>query len=399
MKYTAEQRVQRAHVWLMNNPAYCLYSGIFMLGTTQVVDDIPTAYTDGINKKYGRDFVDSLNDMELRGLVLHENLHVAFKHLTTWKVLYDKNKTLANMACDYVINLMIHDSDPHKQGVCLPEGGCLDERFRGMDAQQVFKLLQQQQEQQEQQNQSGGSGSGSCSGSPSQQPRCFDDHDWEAAQQTTPEQQQQQSRLVDQALRQGTLLAGKRGMSIPREVSAALTSSVNWREVLRDFINSVCADRDISTWRRPNRRWVDSGIYMPSVVGESIGRIVVGIDTSGSIGSDAIGVFLAELMSICNHLQPEAVYVLYWDASVAGHETYTQGNYESLLSSTRPKGGGGTDPRCVIKYLSDKHMKPECVVMLTDGYIRQWGEWDVPVFWAITSNRIAPCGVSVKVTS
>ena len=56
-KLTAEQRVQRAHVWLMGRPEYCLYSGIIMLGKTEVVDDVPTACTDGRNTQYGRKFV------------------------------------------------------------------------------------------------------------------------------------------------------------------------------------------------------------------------------------------------------------------------------------------------------------------------------------------------------
>ena len=88
MSLTAEQRVQKAHIWLMNEPKYCLYSGLFMMGQTSVVDNFPTAYTDGFNTKYGRGFVDKLKDDELRGLILHENLHKAFRHLTVWRDLY-----------------------------------------------------------------------------------------------------------------------------------------------------------------------------------------------------------------------------------------------------------------------------------------------------------------------
>ena len=114
-KLNAEQRVQRAHVWLMKNPKYCLYSGIFMLGKTEVKDDVPTACTDGRNVMYGREFTNKLPEAELRGVILHENKHKAFRHLSMWKHLYKEHAQLANMACDYVINQMIEDSDP--QGV------------------------------------------------------------------------------------------------------------------------------------------------------------------------------------------------------------------------------------------------------------------------------------------
>jgi predicted metal-dependent peptidase len=390
-KLTAEQRVQKSHVALMNDPKYCLYSGIFMLGKTEVSDTIPTACTDGRNTYYGRKFVDKLKDSDLKGLILHENLHKAFRHTTVWKHLYKLNPQLANMACDYVINLMIHDSDPQGTSVTLPEGGCLDEKYRGMDAGTVFKLLQQEQQQ------GGKNGKGDGSGdSQSEGGQGFDEHDWEGADEMSEDEKQQLAR--DQALRQGALLAGKMAGNVPREISEAMEAKVNWREVLRDFVNSICADKDNSTWRRPNRRWVDQNVYMPSAIGEAVGRIVVGIDTSGSIGQAEIGQFLGELLSICNHVQPEAIDLLYWDTDVAGHEVYNRGDYEALMSSTKPAGGGGTDPACVPKYIANKKLEPECVIMLTDGYVSSWGKWKHPVFWGITSKGIsADNGVSVYV--
>lgn len=393
-KLTAEQRVQKSHVALMNDPKYCLYSGIFMLGKTEVSDTIPTACTDGRNTYYGRKFVDKLKDSDLKGLILHENLHKAFRHTTVWKHLYKLQPQLANMACDYVINLMIHDSDPQGASVTLPEGGCLDEKYRGMDAGTVFKLLQQEQQKQ-------GSKNGKANGSgdtQSESGQGFDEHDWDSADEMSEEEKQQLARDVDQALRQGALLAGKMSGNVPREISEAMEAKVNWREVLRDFVNSICADKDNSTWRRPNRRWVDQDVYMPSAIGEAVGRIVVGIDTSGSIGQAEIGQFLGELLSICNHVQPEAIDLLYWDTDVAGHEVYNRGDFEALMSSTKPAGGGGTDPRCVPKYIADKKLEPECVIMLTDGYVSSWGNWKHAVFWGITSKGItADNGVSVYV--
>lgn len=392
-KLTAEQRVQKSHVALMNNPKYCMYSGIFMLGKTEVNDDIPTAGTDGRNTYYGRKFVDKLDERELKGLILHENLHKAFRHTTVWKHLYKENPKIANMACDFVINLMIVDSDTDGKEVTLPEGGCYDEQYRGMDAGEVYRKLKQEQEQEKK------NGKGNGSGTPSEEePTGFDEHDWDAADEMSEADKQELAREIDQALRQGAILAGKMKGGMPRELTEAMQAKINWREVLRDFVNSICADKDNSTWRRPNRRWVDQDIYMPSAVGEAVGSIVVGIDTSGSIGQAEIGQFLGELVSICNHVQPESIELVYWDTEVAAHETYNRGDYEALMSSTKPAGGGGTDPRCVPAYIADKKLKPECVIMLTDGYVGSWGEWSHPVFWGITSKRItADCGVSVYI--
>jgi predicted metal-dependent peptidase len=392
-RLTAEQRVQKSHVALMNNPKYCMYSGIFMLGKTEVRDDIPTAGTDGRNTYYGRKFVDKLDERELKGLILHENLHKAFRHTTVWKHLYKEHAQLANMACDYVINLMIADSDKDGKEVALPEGGCYDEQYRGMDAGEVYRKLKEKQEKEKK------NGKGNGGGDPDEEePTGFDEHDWDGADEMSEADKQELAREIDQALRQGAILAGKMKGGMPRELTEAMEAKINWREVLRDFVNSVCADKDNSTWRRPNRRWVDQDIYMPSAIGEAVGSIVVGIDTSGSIGQAEIGQFLGELLSICNHVQPESIELVYWDTKVAAHETYNRGDYEAIMSSTKPAGGGGTDPRCVPAYIKGKKLNPECVIMLTDGYVGSWGEWAHPVFWGITTKRItADCGVSVYV--
>jgi hypothetical protein len=35
-------------------------------------------------------------------------------------------------------------------------------------------------------------------------------------------------------------------------------------------------------------------------------------------------------------------------------------------------------------------VKPECVVMLTDGYVGSWGDaWPAPVLWCILNNKAA----------
>jgi len=384
-KLTAEQRVQRAHVALMNDPKYCLFSGVFMIGKTEVVDDVPTACTNGRDVKYGREFVDGLTEQELRGLILHENKHKAFRHLEIWKPLWKENPRLANMACDYVINLMIYDSDKEGRMVKLPEGGCFDEQFRGMDANTVYKILKQKQDK-------GQLGDDESDGG-------LDSHDWESGESMSREEKEVLARDVDQALRQGAILAGKMKGNVPREVTDALTPKVDWREVLREFVKSVCADRDESTWRRPARRWIGQDVYMPSSISTAIGRVVVAIDTSGSIDGVQIAQFLGELKGICTTVKPDGIDLLYWDTAVCQHEKYERGDFDRIVSSTKPRGGGGTDPRCIPEYIRAKSMKAECVVVLTDGYVGSWGNsWPCPVLWGITTDGItAAVGKSVTI--
>ena len=397
-KLTAEQKIQRAHVWLMKHPKYCLYSGIFMLGKVEVTDEIPTACTDGKNVLYGREFISKLSDAEVRALVLHENLHKAFRHLIMWKHLYTKNPQFANMACDYVINLLINDSDLSRRNVSLPNDGLLDVKYRGWDSQQVYNdLLQQAKDKGTITLKTVGDQEGSEV--PVQSVPSFDEHDWENANGMSDSEKEALAKDIDQALRQGQMLSKKLSGDVPREVAEVLTPKVDWREALRDFVTSFCMDKEESTWRRPSRRWIDQDVYMPSLVGESIGRIVVAIDTSGSIRNEDIGQFLGELKHICERVRPEGIDVLYWGTRVAQHEKYDKDQLENLMMSTRPKGGGGTAPSCITEYLKEHKLKPECAVILTDGEVGgDWGEgWECPTLWGITSEEVSAVGKTVRI--
>ena len=72
LELTAEQRILKAMTAIMSCPKYVALGGALLIGNHVVKNDIPTACTDGKNCYYGRAFVDSLTDAELRFLILHE---------------------------------------------------------------------------------------------------------------------------------------------------------------------------------------------------------------------------------------------------------------------------------------------------------------------------------------
>ena len=138
------RRLQKAHVTLMRTPTFAFYSGILMLGKSEIDDNIPTACTNGRDVKYGRAFIKTLNDKELAFVVLHEAGHKMYRHLTVWKKLYKENAQLANAACDYVINIELKDLDPKEDTIQMPKIGLIDAKYRGMTSKQVYDLLKQQ---------------------------------------------------------------------------------------------------------------------------------------------------------------------------------------------------------------------------------------------------------------
>lgn len=401
MKLTAEQRIERAHVQLMRDPDFCLFSGVFMIGDVKISDVVPTAYTNGRDVTYGRAFVDGLDDKELAFVVLHEAMHKAYRHLFVWRRLAEENMRLANMAMDYVINLQLMDykkpdvlAFPHdKDGKPI---GLLDEKYRGMDTKQVYDILKKEGQKPKKGDkpcEDGQPTDGQGGGQKDGESECLDDHGWDEAKEMSEEEKEKISGEIDQALREGAILAGRMNGNISREMQELLKPQVDWREALRNFVKNLMKGRDKSTWRRPNRRFLAQGIIMPSTYSDKIGRLLVGVDTSGSIGGDILAQFLGEVKSICDEVSPDAIDLLYWDSHVAKHEVYEGAQVKALASSTKPAGGGGTEPSCVPKYVKDKGLaKPQCTIMLTDGYFYggdcgNWGEVGSPVMWCVIGNK------------
>lgn len=372
---TANQRLFKATTDIIGRDEFIALAGVLMIGTKQVVDGLPTACTNGRDEMYGREFVDSLTDAELRFLMLHECYHKMYRHLTTWQHLYEIDAQRANKACDYVINLKLMETDAGKSGwIVMPKGGCFDTQYANMSAKQVFDLLDASDEDDD--GEGGGTG--------------FDEHDWKGAQELSKEEAEELEKEIDEAVRQGALLAGKMGTGGLRDITELLETKKNWKELFRDYMTATCSGKDYSTWRKPNRRYIGMDILMPSSISVSVGEIVLGIDASGSIGVNELSAFLTEVKGICDQVHPSKVHILYWDTEVCGHEVYLQDDIGNITKSTKPKGGGGTAVECVPMYLNEHGIKPECVVVLTDGYLGgSWGQWSVPVLWCIQNNKSA----------
>ncbi|MGL5173746.1 MAG: DUF2201 family putative metallopeptidase, partial [Olsenella sp.] len=255
-------------------------------------------------------------------------------------------------------------------------------------ARMVFEDLKQQRD-------SGSAGQG----------QSFDEHGWDDAQDMSAEEQKELQKEVEHALRRGEAEAKKCGAGkgdMPAEVGQLLRPQIDWKNALREFITQNCTVKDDSTYRRLNRRFHALDLIMPTSYGESMGHIVVGGDLSGSMwhgNPSNMKKILSEFVAITHMVNPEHVDLLYWDSEVAGHEEYKRGDYENIAQAMRPRGGGGTDPRCVERYLKENKIKPDCIVMLTDGEtFGEWGSnWPAPILWVIAGNPTINAGTGKTV--
>lgn len=385
----AEDRVKKAHIAIMQHKVFCGYSGVLACGKVKFTDALPTAATDGWNVIYNPEFINTelATDPELRFVVLHEATHKAYRHLHVWRGLHEENAQLANIAADHFVNLALMDADKGQGFIQMPKVGIKPEpKYRGWSVAQIFNDLKQKQKD----GKGGGEGE-----------QGMDEHEWGAAhgdETKDPAEAQRRADEIQRALRQGEMLrkklAGKGAGAEDGIFGDLLAPNVDWRKVLREFIQETCQGRDESSWRRPNRRYMSQDLYMPSMLGVTMTSLVVGIDTSGSVfGGDVMTRFVSELTTIIEQVKPAKVHVIYWDSQVAGHQTFDDGQF--AVQDLKVKGGGGTDGSVLFDYLREKAISPQAIVQFTDGYVGNWGQTNVPTLWCITSDVSAPFGTTI----
>ena len=408
---TAEQRIAKAIVDITAHDRYIALAGVLMIGTKTVSDDVPTACTNGRDVVFGREMVDALTDAELRFVALHEDEgHKLLRHLTTYRWMYDIDPDLANQACDYYINGTIIDDNREDGFAKMPTGkdqGLYDEKFRKpdgswMDSAAIFHKLREEQKGRGKPPTGRGkpptgngnpvppNGSGGSDPQGTSSAQGFDEHDWEEANKLSDDEIKELEKDIDVAIRQGSMMAGKLGANGNRRFDELMQPQVNWREVLREFIQTTCTGNDYSTWKRPNRRYIGAGVYLPSGISERVDELVLAIDTSGSISDHAVALFLSEVQSICATVKPDKVRVLYWGHEVVGDESYATHELDTLVKSTEVRGGGGTDVECVVEYMGKHKINPQATIILTDGHLfGDWGTWKCPTLWCVLDNKRA----------
>jgi predicted metal-dependent peptidase len=412
MRNKEETRIRKAHITLMQHPSTALYSGIIASGKNEVIDAETeggkfTAYTDGVNKVYCREYIaEYTSESKLRGLILHENLHVGLKQIPRHRDLSGDHKLL-NYAMDFVVNDIIKHTEgttgtAREPLVLLPDGALYHTMFHDWSVRKVYNYLKQRKEEIDQadkdgnepqpcpeQNKSSSDGEGETDIDEALRgmDKEMDGHDFDGVVEMDAEQLKKLEGEIDKALRQGGMLAGRMGSKMPRAIGDMLDPKVDWREVLREFVQSAMRGKDEYTWRKMSKPYLANDMYIPSMHSETMGELIVAIDTSGSINNEQISAFASELASICDTCSPEKVRVLWWDTAVHGEQVF-EGNYQDIAKMLKPMGGGGTHVGCVSDYIVKSSLNAEAIVVFTDGYVESDIKWEVtaPTVWFVTQN-------------
>jgi predicted metal-dependent peptidase len=186
---------------------------------------------------------------------------------------------------------------------------------------------------------------------------------------------------------------GKMPGSLQRMVDAIVNVKTPWYDIMERFMTERIKTE--CTWRKPNRRFIGGGVYLPSIESDgTLGEIVIEIDVSGSIGQKELDCFCGHVNKIIETTRPTKVHVVYVDSAVAHVDTFEPDAYPIKMES---HGGGGTDMREVFNWINDEGIEPACVVVLTDGYTPFPTQEDFPTIWAISTDVTAPADAGATV--
>ncbi len=191
----------------------------------------------------------------------------------------------------------------------------------------------------------------------------------------------------DEAMHQALNIAraeGKVPGQVEETVKGAHASTLDWRTLLRRYMTDA-AKSDYS-WSLPNRRFIDSGLYLPSIRSEGIETIAVIVDTSGSLPAATLAAFWAELREVAAEIRPESVVVLQVDAALQDAAEYAP---DELPEEIALKGRGGTDFRPGFEWLDAQGIQPAVCLYFTDMECSRYPEAE-PQFPVVFCNWSHP---------
>ena len=401
------------------------FIGSIALGLAWVnAPDIGTMATDGRSIWFNPAWCEAHGVEKTMGVIAHEVFHVVNRHHLRRG---ERDAKLWNIAGDLLINRLLEDDK-----YILPPDGLFDRdrRHAGLPTETIYARLLEQQRQQDEQprgqstnqaNAGNGSGTGNgpdptISGQAGSHAEANQGDTHKAngvyparhwgevrdltksnGQRLSPTERRHVEHDLDVRIRQAAAAAkraGKLGTALQEMVEIA-ADRVDWRDKFRMAFDGVL--RGEVSWARPNRRFIQHGVYLPGWRRTGAGRIAFVLDTSGSISADELSVYTAAVLGILEETGPEAVALVQCDAEVQRVDIIQSGE---SFDRIEVHGRGGTRFQPAFDWIAKSDFGADAIVYATDLHCSdQPQDPGLPVIWLTpTRNRTMPFGEIVPVS-
>lgn len=160
---------------------------------------------------------------------------------------------------------------------------------------------------------------------------------------------------------------GKMPAGLDRLFGEILNPVVDWKDKIAALFARKVGSGSYN-WKRPDRRLIVRDIYAPGRSGFGAGTVVVGVDTSGSIGPKELDMFFAEMAGILEDVRPQRLVIMWCDAQVHRVDEVEEAQDLNHVRAKGAPGGGGTSFVPVFDEIEKMGLTPDALVYLTDGY-------------------------------
>ncbi|MEA2091653.1 MAG: VWA-like domain-containing protein, partial [Campylobacterota bacterium] len=134
---------------------------------------------------------------------------------------------------------------------------------------------------------------------------------------------------------------------------------IDWRDELRAALDRFY--KDDYTLVPPNKKFLHLGIYLPSAISQRF-KLVVAIDSSGSVDETLLSEFLSELNSLMNIIPSYEIDLFVCDDKIRSHKIFYSGD----ILEARIEGGGATDFRPVFEFIESELEDTKLLLYFTD---------------------------------
>jgi predicted metal-dependent peptidase len=169
-------------------------------------------------------------------------------------------------------------------------------------------------------------------------------------------------RVATENARRAAKMRGSLPGSLDAVCNALVAPVIDWRDVLREFFRAIA--RDDYSWVRPNRRHVADGLYLPSCYSERLGRLVVVVDTSGSMTDTAVQRGFSEVAAILAE-RPMGVDLLLHDSKLYATHTIDIDAGDEFPQELKMRRGG-TSHVPAFAWIAEHGEDVAAVLCLTD---------------------------------
>lgn len=312
-------------------------------------ENIQAFKSDGKSLHYSPDFFESAPSSQIEFTLANGAMHASLAHTSRKS---NRSGWLWQMATDFAVNDMLVQN-----GLDCPSEANYRVRFSGMYAEEIYAELKDDILREDENLEYEADNSEDVEKKEDHKPK-----------ETSLSESQKSEALLEeqlfdefvQALIEQEQKSDGLPQSLERFFHLQKRGHIDWRSELKHALDRYFVDD--YAFMPPSKKYLHMGLYLPSERSETF-RLVVAIDSSGSVDEKLLELFLSELNYLLLSLKRYEVELLVCDEKIRLAKTFLSGESVALESVV---GGGGTDFREVFWHVENELPFTNLLLYFTD---------------------------------